>query len=65
MIIHDVPFRTDGFRPVLTDLRILLHLPLLIEMMAPERAYIGVGLMITTVIQTFECMRAKFAFFCF
>jgi len=59
---HDVSFRTDGFRPVLTDLRILLHLPLPVEMMAPERAYIGVGLMITTAIQAFECVRAGFAF---
>jgi len=61
-MIRDVPFRTDGFRPVLMDLRILLHLPLPIEMMVLERAYIGVGLIITMAIQAFECMRAGFTF---
>jgi len=31
-------------------------------MMAPERAYIGVSLMISAAIQAFEYVRAGFAF---
>ena len=51
--------------PVFTDLDVFLLLPLSVEPVFPEWALDGVGLVIASAIGTFECVRARIAFFGF
>jgi len=47
------------------DLSIFFHMPFSIESMPPERAMVGVGLVVSLAIGALEFVRTWFAFLCF
>ena len=51
----------DGGRSVFMDLSILLNVPLSVESMSPERASVGISLVIPFAVRAFEDMGAWLA----
>jgi len=46
---------------VFTKLLIFFDMPLLVEIMSPEGTDVGISLIVTLAINTFETMRARFS----